>query len=69
MFAQTSTKKARLITQTSKKTSRSEKKKKERDHLHNGLAVRELTSAEELVSALGETVASDVRTGGRTLFE
>ena len=55
------------VNYTNKKTSQSEKKR-ERDHLHNGLAVRELTSAEELVSP-GGTVASDTRTAGRTLLE
>jgi hypothetical protein len=38
------------------------------DYLHVGLAIRELMSAEELISPCG-TVASDTRTPGRTLLE
>jgi hypothetical protein len=55
-------KNARLITQT-KKTSTTKP-----DHLHVGLAIRALMSAEELISPCG-IVASDARTPGRTLLE
>lgn len=62
-----STKKSE-VNYTNKVRKRLKVTKKERDHLHVGLDIRELTSAEELVS-LGGNVASDARTTGRTLLE
>ena len=48
-------------------TSQTKQNKKTHNHLHVGLAIRELVSAEELISA--ETFASDGRVLGRSLFE